>query len=309
MQLQSHAVPSRSLFTTQIVPAGVTRALADLNDLAWERIHSGPWQVCTEHLSGLAVIRRQCSCALSSQDISASWRNLYSLTALATVVLSLHSNSSASGTSALDPELAVNAGDDPSGKQTEQAIHRLDMALLMGGQAHASLIETLIQHLDQETAVPQTSGLPALTDPTTVPKTSDDTIRAVTRATKRQRCDDASGSWSLILQLILYANNGDHVLTAAIDLPELKGHEPPAPASRAAIATAIAPVVVRIDPLRAIPRLSAPDLLTFQRVHMKPAVPVIITGGMDHWPALGRRDDSRYDDCSAVYTSCCVALP
>jgi len=50
-----------------------------------------------------------------------------------------------------------------------------------------------------------------------------------------------------------------------------------------------------IDPSRAIPRISAPSMEEFYRNYMKPKKPVIITGYMNHWPALNNHDWANLD--------------
>lgn len=262
----------------------LTQTTRVLRHLAWEKLHSGPWQ-----------------------DVLVLWRDVYSFAAILQAVL-----------------LSRSSAGPPPARTLPAALKALDLAIIMGGprfaaDAHA-LLHTLSRTAPQApAATEQPSTRPASPSPsprppkrpchhgaaaqpascaslltptsggcehnTTAPGTApDDPV-----APSGQAADTAS------LPPRMDARSSDAVPAAgepqaAVDVPVRTGTPGGLPEvwpSRripAAAQAAAGPAGVAA----ALPAVRAPDMEAFLTRYMAPEQPVVLTGLVDHWPALSR---------------------
>jgi hypothetical protein len=275
-RLDDDGAPLPATPTAAIAPApsaGEFPPRRQLQQRAWKELHSGHWA-----------------------DVAIVWRQLYERAALAEVLLLADSNAAA-GDAATFAALSPDA--------LNHALRQLDLCLLVGSQDAwlTRCVHSLVPQLEagqqqqrqqravackgKEAAAPSgaaagpASTAAAASHARRRPASSLQTADEDTPATRRQcRPDEVEGS--------IRALSATSPVEAAAErvslLPPPLPCPPPLPSSPWA---------------RPLPVLHLPSLFSFQRACMEARVPTIITGAMEHWPALAKPEPSSSSDAAA----------
>ena len=239
-------------------------AVAALNHLAWEAIHTGPWHAVPQ-----------------------SWRTTYALAALLTCAVEMEERSCASAehtmpvhTQAADARVAPGAecasGNGAAhdairqraGTDAQAAIKRLDVALMVGGPALAPQLHRAIALLATHCGSAHPCGH--------------------RRARSGQRCNDAAAARSAKRAPDDALNRSGAAGEGAAGCCSQRHASGTAPDGLAEAAAAATAAQGRVNVLETIQAIDSPGIAQFEQNFFGPGKPALLEGLLDAWPARTR---------------------